>query len=231
MLPVYVTKTLTTASTNGVGLVSSANPPVITVNTSQLDTQRRITIFATSDSLVTATFTVVGTREGGGSLRETLTGPTSLGGTTPMVTTKQDFLSVTAISVSSVISGNAVFGTSSMGGTPWKSANTHITPVQIGGVVSFTSSANSVKASLEYTYDDVTLTSAGTVPGGQVASLNNPPIAVTSTAFSSVDGLTAGVLNIAGAAQVPIWGWRLTIASSATAAATVTATVIQAGIG
>lgn len=227
MLSQYIQKSLIAASSTGIGTLSSASPGVATLNTSQLDTQRRIAIWSTGATLASASFTVAGTREGGGTLKETITGPTS----NAAVTTTQDFLSVTSVSASSVIANQAMIGTNTQGGSPWKPANLQIAQQEIGCALTFSSTANSMAASMEFTMDDPTIVSSNTVPGGQVAPFNVVPVSVISTAFSSATGNTWGRLNAVGAATMPIGWWRMTLTSSSSTAGNVNAAVIQAGIG
>jgi hypothetical protein len=248
LIPQYVSKSLVGASSTGIGTLSSASPGVATLNTSNLDTQRRISIFSASGTLATATFTIIGTRQGGTPVRETITGPTS---NVPVATT-QDFLSVTSVSASSVINTAATFGTNTTGGTPWNPVNTHVTPTHVGCFVTFSSTSAGMTASMELTMDDPTTAfyagsggSGPSVPGGVVAPggqqipFNVPPQVINAVTFSSVTSNTFGALNIASTAggapaafAVPIWGWRMTLTSSSTAAGiSVNAAVIQAGIG
>lgn len=221
----YLQKTLIAASSTGIGTISSAG--TATLNTSQLDTQRRVTVWSTGATLASASYTVIGTREGGGTLRETITGPTS----NAAVATTQDFLSVTSILASSVTTSQATIGTNTQGGTAWKPANVQITPMEIGAALTFSSTANSMVASLEYTMDDPTLCGGIQVQGGAAIPFNAVPISVISTAFSSAAGNTWGRLNLAGSAVIPIGWWRMTLTSSSSGAGSVNAAVVQAGIG
>ncbi len=225
--PIYVSKNLVAASSTGIGTLSSASPGVATLNTSNLGTQRRVTIWSTGATLASASFTVTGTREGGGAVQETITGPTS----NTAVATTQDFLTVTSVSASSVITNQATIGTNTQGGTAWNPANLHVTPQEIGCALVFSSTANSMTASMEFTFDNPTITSAGVVAGGLPAPVNSVPVSVISTAFSSATSNTWGRLNVAGSATVPIGWWRMTLTSSSSGAGTVNAAVIQAGIG
>lgn len=225
--PVYLSKNLVAASSTGIGIISSAG--VVTLNTSKFDTQRRVTIWSTGATLASATFTVVGTREGAGIVTETITGVTS----NAAVATTQDYLSVTAVSVSSVITNQATLGTNTQGGTPWQSVNLHITPVQIGGAIVFTSTANGVIGQIDLTMDNPFLAPPAQVPGGLPYPINAPPAVFTSTAFSSATNSNDidGVNVIGTGLLVPITAWRLTITSSSSGAGTVNFTAIQAGIG
>lgn len=247
MIPQYVSKTLLIASSTGIGTLSTAS--VSTVNSSNLDTQRRIIVWGSSNTSTSATITIIGTREGGTPVRETVTGPASAGaGATATVATTQDFLSVTSVSASSVLSAPLTFGTNTTGGTPWKPVNNHgALPVQVGCYLTLSSSA--ITVSMEMTMDDPTTAfyagSGGSgpgVPGGLVAvggqqiPYNVPPQVINCTNFSSVTANTFGCINATstgGGYQVPIWGWRMTLTSTSTAATppNVNAAVIQAGIG
>lgn len=225
--PTYFSKALAAASSTGIGTLSSASPGVATLNSSNLDTQRRIIIWSTGATLASASFTVTGTRQGAGVVQETITGPTS---NTTVVTT-QDFLSVTAVSASSVITNTATFGTNTQGGSPWQSVNVHVTPVQIGGQLVFSSTTVGNLGSIEYTMDNPFLPPPAYVAGGLPYPINAQPIAFTSTTFSSASGNTINAINAIGQALlVPIVAWRLTMTSS-TASGTISVTAIQAGIG
>lgn len=223
--PIYVSKNLIAASSTGIGTLSSASPGVATLNSSSLGTQRRVTIWSTGATLASASFTVTGTREGGGVFSETITGPTS----NAAVTTTQDFLTVTSVAASSVIANTATIGTNTQGGTAWKPANLHVTPQQLGCQLTLSSTA--ILVSVEYTMDDPTLCGQAAVAGGSAIPFNAVPVATTSTAFSSVAANTWGLINVAGTQSLPIGWWRVTLTSTSSAAGTVNAGVIQAGIG
>lgn len=227
--PTYVSKNLVAASSTGIGTISSASPAVTALNSSQLDTQRRISIFSASASLAGFTFTVVGTREGAGTVRETITGPTS----NVAVATAQDFLSVTSILASCApIATPAIFGTNTTGGTPWQGINLDISPIQVGGAMTFSSTANSLTASVEYTMDNVFLPPPAQVPGGIPYPINTVPTIFTSTTFSSRTSNNADGINVVGTATlIPFQAWRMTLTSSSSGAGSVNMSVIQAGIG
>jgi hypothetical protein len=242
LIPQYVQKLLIAASSTGLGTLSTA--AVATINSSVLDTQRRITAWTTGATSTSATITIIGTREGGTPVRETITGPTS----NAAVATTQDFLSITSVSASSVLGSVITFGTNTSGGTQWKPINTHTTPIQVGCYL--TLSSTSIIASMEITMDDPTTAfyagSGGSGPsvagglvaaGGQAIPYNVPPAVINCVGFSSVQANTFGALGITSSAtaapgfQVPFWGWRLTLTSSSSTAGNVNAAVIQAGVG
>lgn len=226
MQPIYVSKSLVTASTNIVGSVSTAATSVVTVNSSNmpLDTQRRIVFSSTAADTSTLRLTITGTREGGGVFSETVAGSTAGAGTA--ATTTSDFLTVTAISVSSNANVPILVGTSSVGGTAWKLTNWHVEPpMQIGGALTFSSSGNGMTGVIDLTMDDPTRT------------YPNPLFAVP-TIFNSTTHLgvagssnTWGILNADANNLTPVAAWRLTITSSSSSAGTVSATIMQAGIG
>jgi hypothetical protein len=230
--PVYLSKNLVAASSTGIGTISSASPAVTTLNTSQLDTQRRISIFSASASLASFSFTITGTRQGPGIVTETITGPTS----NVAVTTTQDFLSVTSILASCApIATPAIFGTNTVGGTPWQSVNLHVTPIQIGCGMHFTSTANSMIGQIDITMDNPFLPAPSQSVGGVPYPLNSPPVVFVSTAFSSANGAdnwdAINIVGGGGGTMVPIVAWRLTLTSSSSGAGTVFVSAAQAGIG
>lgn len=229
MNPTYISKTLIAASSTGIGTISSASPAVATLNTSNLDTQRRISIFSASASLAAFSFTITGTRQGAGVVTETITGPTS----NTAVATTADFLSVTSIAASCApIATPAIFGTNTQGGTPWQSVNLDLTPIQIGGALVFSTTANGMAASIEITMDNPFLPPPAYVAGGLPYPINAQPAVFVSTAFSSVTSNNSDGINCIGAGLlVPIRAWRLTLTSSSSQAGNVNFTAIQAGIG
>lgn len=213
MRPIYVSKTLgVAASTNAIGSLSTA--AVLVVNSSNLGTQRRITVWPTSGGGdVSASFTIIGTQEGGVPQRETITGSTG-GGT--IIATTQDFLTVTTVQAScSPLTLGVTFGTNTQGGSRWVTTNDAISPMNLGFALSFSSSAAATVASLEYTLDDPTST---------VSSLpyNTGPKAFISTAASSVAITTTGLINF------PVAAWRVTYTSTSTTTS-MYGSVIQSG--
>ncbi len=240
MIPQYVQKLLIAASSTGLGTLSTA--AVATINTSNMDTQRRVTAWTTGATAASGTITIIGTREGGTPVRETITGPAS----NTVIATTQDFLSITSVSASSAFGSIITLGTNTTGGTQWKPINTHTTPIQVGCYL--TLSTTSVIASMEITMDDPTTdfyaspTGTGVAgglvaAGGQAIPYNVPPAIINCVGFSSVQANTFGALGITSSAtaapgfQVPFWGWRLTLTSSSSTAGNANAAVIQAGIG
>lgn len=234
----FVAKCITPASSNGIGSIAAGQSTTATLNTSALDTARRIAVISSAGSdLSGAYFTITGTREGGGTMTEAILGST---GTTIRMTT-QDFLTVTSITASSaLIAGGAMFGTSSRAGTIWYLANRMIAPMEYACGITMSSGAVAATAAafIEHTYDSIT----GVDPnkfsgaGGSTLSAN---IGVPSV-FQSTS-----VQNITAASGLPFWspfpsdsfsayspfsGWRLTITSTSSAA-TVFADVIQSGVG
>jgi hypothetical protein len=233
---IEVSKNLAAASSNKVGAVSTAATSVVTVNSSNmpLDTQRRIIFTSTAADTSTLTLLFTGTREGGGSATESVKGSTAGAGTN--ATSISDFLTITSIGISSNANVPILVGTSSVGGTVWQSANVFGNPVQIGGSLTFSSTANSMTASIDITHDNpfVPPNPYGGGPGGIPSDLDaSVPIVFTSTAFSGVGSNTWQSLNIVGGGSgqmVPIRAWRLTLVSSSSGAGTVTMTTIQAGV-
>jgi hypothetical protein len=220
--PTYLSKTLAAASSTGIGTLSSASPGVATLNTSSFDTQRRVSIASASGTLASATFTITGTRQGTGTVTESITGPTS----NVPVATLSDFLSVTSVSASSVINTQAIFGTNTQGSTPWQSVNLDLMLSTIGSALHFSSTTAGMVASIEITMDYPFLTSPQ-VPGGLPASLNAVPIPFIVSTFSSVSSDLWDIVNLS---ITPITAWRLLLTSSSTTPGSVNCTTVQSGI-
>ena len=229
--PVYVSKNLVAASSTGIGTLSSAATTVATLNTSSLGTQRRITIWSTGSTLAGFTFTVIGTRDGGGTLQESITGPTS----NAAVATTQDFLTVTSVLASSApLTNTATIGTNTQGGTPWQSVNVMVTlPMQIGGALTFSTTTSSMVGQIDLTMDNPFLPPPAQVGGGMLYPVNAVPISFVSTVFSSGTlSNTLGAINAVGSAgMIPVTAWRLTLTSTSSGAGTVSVAAVQAGIG
>lgn len=220
MQPVYLSKTLAAASSNGLGSISTAVPSVITFNTSNLDTARRVVFTSTGDaSSLTVTFT--GKTETGTIVSEAVHGSTATG---INATTTADFLSLTAVSISSNANIPFLIGTSSVGGSPWKIVDYYSpTNPAISAALIFSTSANGMTGSIEVTLDDPTNITSFTS--------RTVPFVFTSTSHVSVPASTNsfGVVNNDGNNLIPIAAYRLTVTSSATGAGTVFATVLQSG--
>lgn len=225
MQPIYVSKNLIAASSNGIGSVSTAATSVVTLNTSALDTGRRIVFYSTADAS-TITFTVTGYGDQrAAAFSESVRGSTASG---LAATTTSDFSRLTAVSVSSNANIPFLIGTSSVGGTQWKLTNWYgAPPMQIGAGLVFSTSANGVTGSIEFTMDDPTQV----FPNGSV-----PTVLFSTTHVSGLSSFAAtttswGNVNTDGQVLTPIAAWRLTVTSSSSGAGTVSATVMQAGIG
>lgn len=222
--PIYVSKALIAASSSGLGSISTAATPVVTLKTSSLDTQRRVSLSATAD--FSATFTITGTRQGGTILTEIIRGSTAAGA----VATTNDFLTVSSILVSSGLANGVVqIGTNTNGGSPWQEVNIDVANFNIGFALTYSSTSNSMQAQLEYTLDDVVAWNVSQYPiypqGGAPTPINNPPAVFTSTTISTTGGPSHGV------GIIPFWGWRMTLTSSSSGAGSANMTAIQAGIG
>ena len=223
MQPIYVSKTLNAASSNGIGSISTAVPSVVTLNTSALDTGRRIVFYSTADaSSLTLTFTGIGDSRTT-SFSEAVAGSTASG---IAATTTSDFSKLSSVTASSNANIPILIGTSSVGGTQWKLTNWQgNAPMQVGAALVFSTSANGVTGRIDMTMDDVT----GVYPN----PVTSVPTVFNSTGHIGTAGSTNswGILNHDGQVLTPIAAWRLTITSSSSGAGTVTATVMQAGIG
>jgi len=212
MQPIVVTKNLSAASSAGIGTFSSAETSV-TVNSSSLGTARRIVVWGSTS--VATTFTIVGTNGVGLPISEVITG-SSVGAA---VATTQDFLTVTSVTLGAVVASTAGYvGTNTQGGTQWQIIDTWRNPINVGFNVTPTST--SVVASLEYTMDYPSYSTASKWAG---QNPNSGPVAVVSTACSSVTSATNGSISF------PFAAWRVTLTSTSSGAGSVNATIVQSG--
>jgi hypothetical protein len=214
----YLTKVMAAPSTTAVGTVSSAAVPVVTLNTSNFDTQRRLSFWSSAVALSsTCLVTVKGTMEGGIAISETIV-PSTVA-TTANVSV-QDFLSVTSVTVSCRPNSVLNIGLSSLGSTPWRVANSLADPFLIGFGLTYSSSAAAQTfAAVEFTLDDPTNVYD---PVGGTFVPAQPQI---STAISTTGGAASGKIDF------PVTAWRLTIDTSATVPVTVALSAVPAGIG
>lgn len=214
MLPVTVSKNITVASSTGITTFSSGNV-VGTVNSSNLGTARRISIWGSSGS--SGVFVITGTGQTGNPQSESVTGSTTPG---TAVATTQDFLTVTGVSVTGTnASTTSYVGTNTVGGTPWYVIDTYKSPINVA--FNLTPSTTSILVNFEYTLD---YPSYNAVTG--LWSTQNPntgPIPTISSMGSSVTSNTSGYIT------TPITAWRITLTSTATGAGTAAATVLQSG--
>jgi hypothetical protein len=92
-------------------------------------------------------WTVYGTNRTGNPISEAVNGVNS----PTTVSTLNDFATVTRIAVNKAQLGAVTVGTSGIASSPWFVVNRHITPINLGVVVTVTGTVN---FSVEYTYDD-----------------------------------------------------------------------------
>jgi hypothetical protein len=222
--PVYVTKQiLVPQSTNIVGSVSSGTA-IGTVNSSNmpLDTQRRIVFLSTAADTSSLKLTIVGTQQGGGRISEIVQGSTAGASTT--ATTRQDFLTVTSITASSLANVAILVGTSSVAGSPWVMANWWVTPPALSATAVLNSSG--ATATWEFTLDDPTETY---YPNPNITA----PSVFASTGIAAATGSSGATLGSTatttmGAISFAVAAWRMTLTSSSSTYA-LNATVLQAG--
>lgn len=219
--PLYFSKSLVTASSTGLGSVSSATPTVVTLKTSALDTPRRIIFSSTGGSISSGvTITVTGTIEGGGTKVEQIAATSTTAGA---AITTLDFQTITSVAVSCGTLPISI-GTNNVGGTRWVVAD-QVLGGAIGCDITFSSSAGPITASAEWTLDDPT----GIYPISTPGVANPQPTVMVSSVLSAVNTMTAGVVNLDGNVVVPIFAYRLTITSSSSTAGTAYATFLQQG--
>jgi hypothetical protein len=222
MQPIYVSKNLIAASSNGIGAISTAVPSVVTLNTSALDTGRRIVFYSTADAS-TMTFTVTGYGDQRtAAFSETVTGSTASG---VAATTTSDFNQLTSVSVSSNANIPFLIGTSSFGGTQWHLTNWQISPLETCAYLHFSTSANGMQARYDVTLDDPTRTYPNPYFSVPIVFNSTSPVGT----FTSTDAI--GNICVDGNVMSPFAAWRLTITSSSSGAGTVYGAVLQAGIG
>jgi hypothetical protein len=145
-------KLLVALSSKGLGGISTAPTPVVTVNSSALDTARRVAVFSTAGS-TSMSLVVTGVIEGGGTKTEVMIGSSSANTT---INSVWDYVSLTSVVASSAANIPVWFGTSSMGGTPWKLVDWNKTPQELSGYVTLSTSANSMSGQFDVTLDDPT---------------------------------------------------------------------------
>lgn len=213
----YLTKTLSTPSTTGVGSISSAATPVITFNTSTFGSQRRLSFWSSAVALSSqSVVTIVGTMEGGLPITESIT-PSTVVNTINLTT--QDFLSVTSISINGVPNSIVNIGTSSLGSSPWHPTNTCATPFNIGFALTYSSSAAAQTfGAVEYAFDDIT-------PFFRAGQTFIPTLPIVSTALSTTGGAATGKIDF------PVTAWRLTIDSTANVPIAVSLAAVPVGLG
>src|SRR5512139_4282844 len=229
MIPIYVAKSLGAASSNGLGSISTAG--VVTLNTSALDTARRIAFFS-SGTVTGVTITVKGWPEGfiptssGENTSYNLALLTESVSATAASYTTADFAALFSVSVSSAPNAPMQIGTSSLGGTPWKITDWMFAarPLQLAGQLEFSSTAAGTVASIEYTYGDVTeLTGQYSDPYHTV-----PRVWTSSSPLTTASSNSQGPVAVDGQIMLPITAWRMTI-SSTSPTTTVYGTIFQAG--
>lgn len=218
--PIYLSKTLAAASSNLLGSISSATQAV-TINSSgqPLDTPRRIMIASSVSVSSGITFTVTGTIEGGGVKRETIFASTGVALTT------LDFLTVTSVSISSATGLPFTIGTTALGGTRWVVADS-VLGGPIGATITLSSSSVAMTGTMEWTHDDPT----GSWPITRLGQPYPQPTVWTSSSLNAVNTATHGLVNGDVAGTLPVYAYRLTVASTVPTG-TVYATVLQNGGG
>jgi len=157
----------------------------------------------------------------GSQISETITTSTTVvsGGVTT-----QDFIKVTAVSVSCAFSnssGGGIIGTNTQGGTPWQVVDTTRNPISLEFNIDVTSPTTVAIVSFEYSMDYPTYDQNTRLWGGAAPTAGPRP--TISSLGSSVTLDTIGNINF------PIAAWRLTLTSTSSAAGSVAATILQSG--
>jgi hypothetical protein len=215
-------KLLVALSSAGLGSVSTAATPVTTLNTSALDTGRRVAIFSTAGSTSMAV-TVTGIIEGGGVKTEVIIGSSSAN---TQINSIWDYTSLLSVTTSSAPNIVVNIGTSSMAGTPWRLTDWNKTPQDLSGQITFSTSANGMTGRFDVTLDDPTFVTGRASPITVPTVFNSTSLVGVQASTNSFDRLA---VNPAGT-PFPIAAWRLTITSSSTSAGSVSGAVFQGGV-
>ena len=217
-----ITKSLSLASSTSVGSISTAGGGTVTLSCVTLDTARRISVF--SASLSGPVYTVFGQQVVNGPIiSETITPSTTV---VSVATTVQDFIKVTAVTLSCAItnsSGGFLIGTSTNGGTTWYQIDTTRNPINMSFQITPTSSLT--QTSFEYSQDAPNYNPRTGLWDG-CASPTRGPLPTISSLGSSVigPGTTQGFIT------TPIVSWRVTLSSCSSAFGSVGASVLQSGV-
>lgn len=205
MQPIYVTKRLEAANTDG---IAESQTPLaggnltLTASPVTLDTQRRV-LFTFAADETGRTFVVYGTVEGGAAIQETVAG------TATTAVTTQDFLTVTRITIDAASAGAIEVGTNGVGSSPWQIVNWHVSPINLGIACLVTGTVN---FTWQYTLEDP----SGNYPNGTALPT---PFDLSALASKSAD--------TASSVTTPLAAWRITVNSGTDP---VTAVVLQSGI-
>ncbi len=213
-------KLLVALSSAGLGSVSTAPTPVTTLNTSNMDTHRRVAIFSTAGSTSMAV-TITGIIEGGGTRTEVIIGSSTAN---TQINSVWDYISLVSVTTSSAPNIIVSIGTSSMAGTSWKLTDWNKTPQDLSGYITFSTSANSMSGRFDVTLDDPTSVTARTASPPNV--FNSTSLVGVQASTNSYDKLAVNATGV----SIPVAAWRLTITSSSTSAGSVSAGVMQAGV-
>ena len=204
--PVVLTKALTAASATAVcasqTLAAAGN---LTINGSAasggvatLDTQRRVLITsAGNDSGIT--FTVYGTNDNGGVIRQTITGGNAAG-----VATGLDFYTITRIYASGATAAGVTVGTNTVGSSRWVLFDPHLTAPNLGLGLELVSGSG--ETSGEYTMDEVMLPSINPTVNLQGSDTAVPVV-------NAISGLSNQTANAQSDLTQQIRAWRLTVNS------------------
>lgn len=185
-------KLLVALSSKGLGGISTATTPVTTINSSNMDTARRVAIFSTAGS-TSMSLVVTGVIEGGGTKTEVMIGSSSANTT---INSVWDYVSLTSVTASSNANIPIWFGTSSIAGTPWKLTDWNKTPQELSGYVTLSTSANSMSGQFDVTLDDPTFITGRGSPVAVPAVFNSTSLVAVQCSTNTLGPLN---VNSAGA--------------------------------
>ena len=141
-----------------------------------LDTQRRVLFTFVADE-TGHSFVVYGTKQGGASIQETVAGA-GIG----TVSTLQDFLTVSRVSISAAATGAIQVGTNTVGATDWQSIDIFRQPVNIGFSIVLNGTVN---YTIQTTNQDVN----ALLPAGQIPTTSDLP-QFTALSYTTSGGIT-----------------------------------------
>jgi hypothetical protein len=219
--PTVFTKALAAASANNIALSQTpVSGTSLTINgaaasggIATLDTQRRVLLTFGSEA-APRTLVVTGTNDSGNPISETLAIPATSPGT---VATLQDFLTVTSlVPAGGGWTAAVTVGTNTVGSSPWKLVDPHVTPSLVALNLNVTGTIN---CSIEYTYDAIQ---------GQPPNVGNLPWTYPVPPQVLLHAVLQGVTTDSdGEINTPVRAWRTTVNSGA---GSVVTTGTQAGI-
>lgn len=160
MRPVIITRALLTADADGIAQAQQTvgaadltlNGALVAGGIAQLTAQRKVGV-ASAGNVSTVVFTIYGTNSAGNSITDTVTG---VSGNT--VSTTLDFLTVTRVAASAIVTSDVTVGTTGVGASQPIPLDLYIDPFDASLFLDITGTVN---VTAQYTGDTDVLTSNG----------------------------------------------------------------------